>query len=322
MKRSGFLIFSVMIVVFVCFTSVNQGFAKDYPLKPIRVIIPFAPGGFVDTTARVLQKSLDSILPQPVVIINIPGGGAVIGSRQAKDEAPDGYTYLLQIAALMTTQAMGVSNFGPDDFEPVAQTGRAPTMICVPKNSRFKSLDDLVKEVISNPNTVREAVNIGAIVHFISLNFCEAAGGLKMRYVQSGGGAKRLTDILGGHADVAILATAEAKATYDSGDIRILAYLGPERSPFYPDVPTASEQGYPGDYLAMNLWWFAPKGTPENRIKIMADALEKAMKDPQVLKSLEFQTTDSVFYRDDDVVNSIESDKNVIMRLAKEHGLQ
>lgn len=294
---------------------------SSYPEKPIKAIIPFGAGGFVDSTARILQKSLEKILPQPVVILNIPGGGAVIGSRQGKDANPNGYTYLMQIAAMMTAQTLGVSDFGPEDFEPVAQTGRAPCMICVRSDSRFKTLQDFVQEVKKNPNTVREAINIGAIVHFISLSFCDAAGGLKMRYVQTGGGAKRLAAILGGHADVAILGTAEAKATYDSGDIRILGYLGSERNRFYPKVATAGEQGYPGSFLAMNLWWFAPKGTPKAKIEVMADALEKAMKDPEVLKSLEARTTDAIFYRGEDVMKSIKADKDAIDRLAKKYNI-
>ncbi|MCB2191045.1 MAG: tripartite tricarboxylate transporter substrate binding protein [Deltaproteobacteria bacterium] len=315
------LLTTTMAAIFVLVTFAGGTAQAEYPEKPVKVIVPYAAGGFTDSTVRVIQKGLTKTLPQPMVVINVPGGGAVIGARQAKDLPADGYNLLVHIVALITTRVMGVSDFGTEAFEPIAQTGTNDMMICVAKKSPYKTLDDLVAAAKAKPKTLREAVNIGAIVHFLSLMFCDAAGDMQVRYVQTGGGAKRLASILGGHADYCILGTTEAKATYESGDIRVLAVLADKRSRFYPDVPTAKELGYGAPYFGMDLWWFAPKGTPLDRIKVMETALAKAVEIPEVSDSLQARAMEVAYMDRAQLTQKLANIKQMVEALAKKKNI-
>lgn len=293
----------------------------EYPEKPVKVLVPYAAGGFTDTTVRVIQKGMNDIFPKPLVVINVPGGGAVIGARQAKNAPADGYNLLAHLVALITTNVLGVSDFKHDAFEPIAQTGSNDMLICVKNDSSFKTLTDLVKAAHTKPNTLREAVNIGAIVHFLSLMFTEAADNMSVRYVQTGGGAKRLAAILGGHADYCMLGTTEAKATYDSGDIRPLAILADKRSRFYPDVPTAKELGFDAPYFGMEVWWLAPKGTPLDRINALEAALAKAATHPEVVNNLEERAMEVAFLNREQLSSRLKKISSLIKDIAKKKNL-
>ena len=185
-----------------------------YPNRPINLIVPFSAGGGTDTYARVFKKAIDDegLLPQPMVIVNIDGAGATIGSRRAKNAKPDGYTLLLLHDAILTAKASGTVNYGPEAFEPVAGTGEVGMVIAVWKDSPYQDLDDLMNAAISKPDTLPFAANIGALTHYAGLQL-EAAAWDKVgrkqedrenlfRFVPVGGGSKRFAELKGGHIEV------------------------------------------------------------------------------------------------------------------------
>jgi tripartite-type tricarboxylate transporter receptor subunit TctC len=272
------------------------GPAQAWPEKPIKVIVPFAPGGTSDQVARIFQRAIqeNKLLPQPVTVVNI-GGHFSVGSRQAMEAPPDGYTLLLIHIALMGGEGSGVMNFGYRSFEPVASTSEFCLTPVVRNDSPYKTLRELLTAARDKPDTILFGVNIGAINHMAGLQLEGTVPGARFRYVQVGGGAENFRAVLGGHTNAGILSGAEYVSFRASG-IRALGYTGPRRHPGIADVPTVKEQGFDVEFCVAN-WWFAPKGTPREAIDGMAAALEKAMQTDYIKKELDNRLFDPLFLK-------------------------
>lgn len=316
MKLTLRLLCALLVILF----TFGSALAETYPSKAIELVIPFKAGGGTDTLGRVFQKALEKNLPQPLAVVNVPGAAGVLGARKVKNAKPDGYTLLLSHATLLTAAAQGTANFGPEAFEAVAGTATSNMVVCVAKNSPHKTLKGLLKAAKVKPNQIRVVTNIGAIVHFAWLKLADVGGDVKFRYIQSGGGAKRLAQIVGGHADASIFATSEAKQYYESGDLRILAILAEKRQWDLPKVPTAKELGY-DTKTAYEWWWFAPKGTPKDRVDYLAGMLKKAIEDPDVRKILKKQSYVDTYLAGEALQKKIASDYAYLKSLAKKFGM-
>ena len=260
--------------------------SRAYPNRPIRLVVPFNASGGSDTFARVIQKAIaeHDLLPEPIVIVNRGGAGGTIGSRYFKHRRPDGYTIMLLHQAVLTARHAGKVEYGPEAFDPIAGTGEDSELIVVGPDSRYESFDDLLTEARRSPNTVKFAVNLGAPSHFTARQVEAAAGGATFRYVQSGGGADRFAALAGGHVDATIFSVGEY-LQFRSAGLRALAVFDPQPNPAVPDVPTARQSGI--DVVSSNMqYWWAPRGTPPDRIQVLAEALEKAMATVQVREAL------------------------------------
>jgi tripartite-type tricarboxylate transporter receptor subunit TctC len=262
--------------------------ADDFPSKPIRWIVPFNPGGGTDATARVIQKVIEEqhLLPEPVAIVNVAGAGGSIGARQVKDAEPDGYTILIDHSALMIQGANGMSDFGPKDFESVISLNRQCMTAVVSKDSPYDTYGDLMDAAKKEPGKLVWTGNIGSSNH-MAISVMEAATpGAEFKKVQGGGDAETYAALKGGFATVGNFGVSGALAY--KKDIRTLALLTDRRDPAIPDVPTAKEQGFDAEFCnEHNL--YAPKGTPADRIKILADAFEKALASDEVKEAYEKQ---------------------------------
>jgi tripartite-type tricarboxylate transporter receptor subunit TctC len=255
--------------------------ADDFPTKPIRWIVPFNPGGGTDATARVLQKVIEEqhLLPQPVAIVNVAGAGGSIGARQVKDAEPDGYTILIDHSALLIQGANGMSDFGPQDFEPVISLNRQCMTVVVSRDGPYASLGDLMDAAKAEPDKLVWTGNIGSSNPMAIAVMEAAVPGATFKKVQGGGDAETFAGLKGGIATVGDFGVSGAIAY--AKDIRTLALLAPERDPAIPEVPTAKEQGYDAVFCnEHNL--YAPKGTPADRVKILADAFETALASDEV----------------------------------------
>ena len=254
-----------------------SGARAEFPEKPIEVIVPFAAGGGSDVFVRIVQKSIrdNDLSPEAFVIRNVGGAGGTIGSRQARDADPDGYTILCLHDGIYTAQHYGNADWGPDAFEPIAATGRSGIVVAVAGDSPYEDLDDLMQDVEQRPYQIVYGTNLGAPSHYSSLFLQEGVPGARFRFTQSGGGAKRLAQLQGGHIDVTGFAVSEY-VQFKAAGVRALAVLNAERVPALPDLRTAKEQGVDATSDLMQFWW-APKGTPQERIDFVADVLGKAM---------------------------------------------
>lgn len=269
--------------------------SPEYPERPIKVIVPFAAGGGSDTFVRILQQAIEAenLLPQPLVVINVPGAGGTIGSRQAKDAPADGYTVLCLHDAMITAKHSGRSDYGPEAFEPIAGTSEVGLVIAVADDAKYRTLKELLDDAANRPDQVVYSANLGAPSHFAGLLLERSCPRAKFRYTQTGGGARRFAALTGGHIQVSAFSIPEYLQFQPAG-LRALAVCAEHRHPAAPGVPTAVEQGF--DVISTNMqFWWAPQGTPPDRIAAFAEILRRAMQSQTVRDKLAAIHTDNVF---------------------------
>ncbi|MFG0334707.1 MAG: tripartite tricarboxylate transporter substrate-binding protein [Maioricimonas sp. JB049] len=258
----------------------------QWPRKPVKVIVPFGAGGGSDSFARIVQRAVreQNLLPEPLVIINVPGAGATIGSRRVKNARPDGYTLLMLHEAILTAKYSGNVSYGPEAFEPIAGLGGDHLVFAVADDAPWANLVDLVTAAKEQPDTIAFAANLGAPSQFAGLQLEQTTPGATFRFVQIGGGAKRFHALVGGHADVSAFSVAEY-LQFREGGLRALAVCTEQPHPELPDIPTAREQGH--DVISGNLFfWWAPKGTPQDRIERIRTMLRQFMESESVRRQL------------------------------------
>ncbi len=298
----------------------------EWPEKPIKVIVPFQPGGSSDQVTRAYQMAIqeNDILPQPLTIVNV-GGHFSIGARQVMEAEPDGYTFLTLHIALMGGQAMEQFDFGYQDFTPVATTGTFCLMPVVRKDSGIDSIEDLLAKAKAEPDTLIFGANIGAINHMAGIMLQNLEEGAQFRFVQIGGGTANFTALTGNQTNVSVLSAAEVLnftrmpdgSENPESEIKPLAYTGTERSERLPEVPTMNELGYDMQFC-VDSWWFAPKDTPAEAVAGMADALQQATETPQVQAFFTEKAFGPVFLRDAELQTSLDDTYARIEPVAKQ----
>ncbi len=267
--------------------------AAPYPNRPIEVVVPYPAGGGSDTFVRTLQKGFveENLLPHPLVIINVKGGGGTIGSRDVKDAKPDGYRILCHHNAIITAKIAETVDYGPEAFEQIALTGSQAMVIIVREDSPYTGLQDLLNAAKESPKQLTFGANQGAPAYFATLQLEKSVPGAQFSIVSADGGADRYASILGGHLSAAIFSLPEyldfrsAEGTPSDRNIRAIAVLSRERHEAIPEVATSLEQDVAVTLDNANYWW-APKGTPPDVITLLADALEKAMQSETVKEEL------------------------------------
>ena len=238
--------------------------ADDFPSRPLRVIVPFSPGGAVDGPMRLIAQHLSQRLGQPVVVENKPGAGATIGTDVVAKAAPDGYTLLLasQTNAISATLYSNLPFDPIEDFTPVALIGREPGVVVVNPAVPVATLQQLIAYVKERPGQIDYASSGNGSGQHLFAALLASRTGMKMNHVPYRGSGQATTDLLGGVVAMSIPGTAGMVGHIKAGKLRALAVTGAARSPQLPDVPTVMEAGVP-DYEAY-VWMglLAPKGTP------------------------------------------------------------
>ncbi len=295
--------------------------AAEYPVKPIQVVVPWKPGGGSDISARIIGDHLKDILPQPFVIANIDGAAGLNGALQVFKARPDGYTLLWEhpgnlAVAPMVTKA----EFTWKNFDPVCIAAKGDTALIVRKDSPYKTATEALRAIMDAPGKVRWVLAPNAVSHFTFLSISDAVGGLKPMIIPGSGDKDRIVALLGNNGDISTVGYAAAEPYVKSGDLRILAMVNSERSPFAPDIPTLKEQGVGASYDFLYSV-FAPKGTPAEVKKLLADSLKKAIDDPATQKALREQAIEPYFRGLEDMAKLWEAEDTLYHRLAKVNGL-
>jgi tripartite-type tricarboxylate transporter receptor subunit TctC len=257
--------------------------AEAFPDKPIRVIVGFAPGGRTDTVARLLAAKIEEqgLLPQPLVVVNMPGGGGAVAAQEVLSADPDGHTIMHWHHQMLIANAMGIIEQGPDDFASIGFTGGGSPVWTVRSDLGIETLDQLVAQLQAEPESLVEVIGIGTIPHFVGALLAKEAG-FETRKVQAGSGADRLKMIAGGNADISLFAASEYAGWETAGrGLDAVVFFGPNRIDTIPDVPTATELGYDVVWANPN-WWLAPEGTPQENLDIITEALMTAFEDEEI----------------------------------------
>jgi tripartite-type tricarboxylate transporter receptor subunit TctC len=252
-----------------------------YPTHAITVINPFPPGGASDVVTRPLVATLEPILKQPVVIETKAGAAGQVGAQVAAHAKPDGYTLLTHITSISgfaeVDRLFGrTPKFTNADFIPLARVVADPCLIIVNDKQPYKTLKEFVEDAKKRPNEIIfSSSGLYGALHIPTALFMKAAGDLKLRHLPTNGGGPALTALLGNNSQVLASSVSAAMAQIKAGKVRPLALFGGTRSKSLPDVPTMKELGYNIEYY---LWvgLFAPKGTPDNAVTVLRDAINKA----------------------------------------------
>jgi tripartite-type tricarboxylate transporter receptor subunit TctC len=262
--------------------------AQDYPNKPIKVLVGYAPGGAVDLVARTLGQSLSASLGQSIVIENKPGAGTNIAVKQLIDSPPDGYTLMVAANAL----AANMSLYKPQPFDidkditPIAMIGRVPVVIATSAESKYQKLSDLIKAAKANPDFITYGTPGNGATPHMAMKFFEQSSGVYLKHVPYKGGAPAITDLIGGQLDLVVVNMLEVAPHVKSGKLKIVAVMSAKRSPIFPEVPTTAESGFPG--FEASVWYslIAPAKTPASIVKTLHAQVEKALQSKEMVERL------------------------------------
>jgi len=264
----------------------SAAWAQDYPSRPVRVVVPFSPGGAVDGPMRVIAQELSKRLGQQVIVDNKPGAGATIGTDVVAKASPDGYTLLLasQTNAISATLYPKLPYDPIEDFAPISLIGREPGVLVVHPSLPVKTFQEFVAYVKERPGQIDYASSGNGSGQHLFVALLASMTGMKMNHVPYRGSGQATADLLGGQVQVSIPGTAGMVGHIKAGKLRALAVTGAKRSPQLPDVPTVMESGVPGYEAYVWMGLLAPKGTP-------APIIDKLFRElTQVLATSEVKT--------------------------------
>jgi tripartite-type tricarboxylate transporter receptor subunit TctC len=257
----------------------------QYPNKPIRIIVPFAPGGNVDITARLVAPALQEILGQPVVVENKPGAGGTIGADQVVKSAPDGYTLLMgSNSTFSVAPSLYPRNpYNPlRDFAPVSMIASAPFVLVTNPGVAAKDARELVALAKSEPGKLTmSSAGTGSSNHLVGELFQEISG-TKFTHVPYKGSGQALTDLMGGQVQLHFDQITSAASHIQAGKLKPLLVTAPVRVKMLPDIPTAAEAGYPSFEATNVTGLIAPAGTPRDVIEKLNAATQKAIAQPAI----------------------------------------
>jgi tripartite-type tricarboxylate transporter receptor subunit TctC len=244
--------------------AVTGAVAQDYPSRPIRIVVPFSPGGAVDGPMRVIAQEMSKRLGAGVIVENKPGAGATIGTDAVAKSPPDGYTLLLssQTNAISATLYPKLPYDAVEDFAPISLIGREPGVVVVNPSLPVRTFQEFVAYVKERPGKIDYASSGNGSGQHLFTALLASMTGMKMNHVPYRGSGQATTDLLGGQVQMAIPGTAGMVGHIKAGKLRALAVTGARRSPQLPDVPTVMESGVPGYEAYVWMGLMAPKGTP------------------------------------------------------------
>lgn len=274
---------AALLALAVAFPLVAQ--AQDWPSRPIKLVVPYPPGGSTDIAARVLAEYLVRALGQQIVVENKSGAGGVIGVESGAKSAPDGYTVL--VAPDFVASAPHIFKMSVDplkDLVPVVQLSRQPVALAVHPSLGVKSLPELIALAKERPNMSFATSGVGSQQQIVAEWFAKIAG-IKLEHVPYRGGGQAINDLVAGHVKIASLGSSPLIPHYKAGTIRVLAQSTEQRSPSLPDVPTYQEAGIKGLVLDQWLGVFVPAGTPPAVVARLNGEINKALAEAAIRAS-------------------------------------
>jgi tripartite-type tricarboxylate transporter receptor subunit TctC len=256
----------LLVLLAVAGPAFGQAGREVWPAKPVRVIIPYPPGGGAEAAARFLANHLTQALGQPFLIDNRPGGNTVIGAEAAAKAPADGYTLFLTGGSTMSIQPLvfaGKLPYDPlGDFAPVSLVSHFPFFVVVPASLQVNTLAELVAYVKARPGQVSYASNGSGLLSHLGMEMLKQATGMDLLHVPYKGFAPALPDLLSGRIGVMMADLAPVGQQVRAGSLKVLAATSAQRSSFMPEVPSVAELGNPGYEIDVWFGLFAPAKTP------------------------------------------------------------
>jgi tripartite-type tricarboxylate transporter receptor subunit TctC len=265
-----------------------QAWAQPYPSKPVRIIVPFAPGGGSDFIARFMAQRLTASLGAQVIVENKPGAGGVIGIEQGVKSPADGYTLVLIASSYTVNPSVYKLNFDPvTDITPIVQLSQGPLLVVVNPSVPVKTAKDLIAMAKAKPGEINFASpGQGSVIH-MATEYFDSMAKIKMNHIPYKGTGPALTDTISGQTSVLFSSTATALPHVKSGRLKAIGVTTAKRIPALPDVPTIAESGLPGYEVVLWHGLIGPKGLPKAVVDRINGDVNKTLHQTETAAQLE-----------------------------------
>ncbi len=318
-----FQMFASRIVVVAVGFMASLSIAQPFPDKPLRLVVPFPPGGGADNLARSVTPRVGEILGQAIVIENRPGAGGNVGSEAVARAAPDGYTLLYGTNGTHGINQALYAKTGFDpirDFAPVSRMSYIPAMLVVIPSVPANSLRELLAHLKANPGKLSfSSAGNGTTSHMAGEMFKRMAG-VDIQHVPYKGGGSAITGLLGGEVQLMIDLTANLSAQVKAGKLRAIAVTSTSRVSSFPDLPTMDEAGLSGFEITASDGIYAPAGTPRAVIDKLNAAMKQALTEPAVVERLAARGAVAIYSTPEAQLAHITRELPVWARLVKDSG--
>ena len=261
-----------------------------YPAKPIRLIVPFPPGGGTDMIARAVAQKVADQNKWSVIVDNRPGAGGNLGVDAASKAEPDGYTLVMGQTSNLAINPTLYKNLPYDplkDLVPVALVSSSPIVMAVPVQSRFNTFADVVAAAKAKPDTITLGYSGNGTVAHLAGEQAQKAAGIQLRHIPYKGAAQAMTDLVGGQIDSYMSSVPTLLGQVRNGKLKVIAITSAKRSAQLPDVPTLAESGYKGFEAVTWFGVLAPANTPAAIVAQLNKAINQALKQPDVADKLQ-----------------------------------
>ncbi len=284
--RRIFLLFLAALGLLAAFAGKATS-AANFPTKPLRLIVPFPPGGSNDLLARYFADKLTDRIGQQVIVDNRAGANGIIGTEVASNATPDGYTLLVVSTSWVMNAAVRKLPYDVEkSFDPIATIGSAPNSIVVNPKGPFQSVSDIVEQAKAKPGAISYAsTGVGGFNHFGGELFKKVAG-INMQMVPYKGGGPAMTDVMAGNIPIMFSSLTQVLPHVRGGRLKVVAVGAEKRSPVVPEIPTIAESGFPG--YEVSVWWgiAAPTGLPRAVMNRLHKEITAVIRDPETQKRL------------------------------------
>jgi tripartite-type tricarboxylate transporter receptor subunit TctC len=278
----------ILVLVAAALAWPAGGYAQKYPERPVRLIVPFAPGGTSDLLGRVVGAKLGEALGQTFVVDNRGGAGGTLGAALAAQAAPDGYTLLVPHIGLAVNETLYAKRqySAVKDLAPISKIGETPNSVVVNNNLPVKSMQDLIALAKKQPGKLNYgSAGVGSAAH-LAMALLEHQAGIKFNHVPFKGGGPSLIATVAGQVDFSMPAFPTSVPHLKAGRLRIIGVTGAKREPTMPDVPTVAEAGLPGFEFVIWFGMFAPAKTPKPIVARLNQEIVKALATPDMRAQL------------------------------------
>jgi len=314
------LIFIFFTLTVGCF---NLLYAQDFPLKPVKIVVPQTPGGASDALARIVAQKLNEKWQQPVVIENRAGAGGNVGMEFVAQSPADGYTLLMSYVGSHAINASLYKKlpFDPErDFAPVATLATLPFVLVTSQDAHFKTIQELTDLARQKPLTFGSAGN-GSVNHLLGVMF-NAAAGTKLEHIPYKGAAPAMQDLMSGQINMVFTSLPSVAGSIKSGTLRPIAVTSAQRSSSFPNIPTISEAGFKDFDVSPWFGLFAPAKTPSSIVKKLNHDIEEILKNKEIIEKFNAQGADPFITQPSEFANILRKDIIKWREVVKASGAQ
>jgi tripartite-type tricarboxylate transporter receptor subunit TctC len=319
------IVIRLLVAFGLAFAGISGALAQAFPSKPVKIVVPFPPGGVNDTLARLVATKMTELMGSSVIIEHRPGAGGNIGATYVAKSDPDGYTLLSGSTAAMAVAAHLYRNLPYDalkDFQPVTRIADVPTVLITPAAESASSVLELVAAAKSQPGKMNYGSGGAGTIQHIAGELFKLRAGVDVVHVPFKGGAPALTELVAGRLNYIFEPLPTAMPHIRSGKVKPLAVTKPTRLAVLPQVPTVSESGLPGFEMSIWIGFIAPSGVPRDVINRLNAEAVRAIRSPDILERIVAQGVEPIADSVEEFASVIAAEEKRMADFVKRTGIK